>query len=291
MKIELVNIHFWILHIIFTVSIIAGFLYRISIVLQGSVVEFGYISPGRMNRWGKFGYFNSKFFRTLFSRQSGTIMRAIFSDSIVHKKLFRENRLKWVAHTCVFWGVLALFVLSLLSGIAVDAAPAFGYNVGTSAFLDGLANKDHAVTALLNEILNTVIFIGIIIALVRGFASKRKIGMMMFQDIFLIIFILIILVSGWFTESLRYIIERTPENIARLGYGGFYLGRLLSGIFYAAPENAWIAGYKVSWHVHVSVIWLAFIYLPFSKFAHALFSPVASVINVMEKKKTKNEYR
>jgi nitrate reductase gamma subunit len=289
LELELVDIHFWILHIIFTFGIIGGLLYRTSTILQGSVTEFaGTSKVDSLNRWGKFWYFVAKFFKTFFSRQFGPIVKAIIFDSILHVKLFKENRLKWFAHTCVFWGILVLFILSILSGIAVEFAPLLGYKTGTSVFLDALANKDHWLTAILNELLNTVILIGIIVAFIRGFISKKKIGMMMFQDIFLIIFVFVILISGWFTESVRYIIERTPEYIGKTGFFGFYLGRLLNNGFPGTSEAAWVQIYKAFWHIHVTAIWLAFVYIPFSKFAHAILSPVAGVINVMEKRKAQN---
>ncbi|MBN1299246.1 MAG: hypothetical protein JW997_06145 [Actinobacteria bacterium] len=285
MEIKLVSLHFWILHIIFTLAIIAGLFYRISTILQGSLLEYGDVRINRMSRWKKFWYFIGKFFRTLFSRNFIPIVITIITDSILHVKLLKENKLKWIAHTFIFWGVLALFILSILSGIAVEIAPLFNYQEGTCGFLDALADMDHWATAFLNETLNAIIFLGIIIAFIRGFVTKKKIGMMMFQDIFLIIFILVIILSGWFIEAARYIVERTPTYIGWFGYVGFYLGRLLKLIFPQAAQESWITAYKVFWHLHVSVVWLAFVYIPFSKFAHALLSPVASVINVMEKRK------
>ncbi len=285
MKIEMVSIHFWILHILFTIGIMGGLLYRTSTVLQGSLSEYRITGLDNKGRWHKFWYFIAKFFRTLFSRNFWPIVKTVIFDSILHIKLLRQNKLKWFAHTCLFWGILVLFILSVLSGIAVEMAPLFGYEPGTSEFLDALANKDHWATALLNEVLNAVILLGIIIAFVRGMLSKKKIGMMMFQDVFLLIFVFVILISGWLTESFRYIIERTPEYIGKYGFIGFYMGECLENTFPQATEAAWINSYKVFWHIHVSVIWLAFLYIPFSKFAHALFSPVASAVNVMEKNK------
>jgi len=291
MELELVSIHFWILHIIFTFGIIGGLLYRVSTILQGSVGEFGTTSKiDKLSRWKKFWYFVARFFKTFFSKQFGPIVKAIIFDSILHVKLFNENRLKWFAHTCVFWGTLVLFILSVLSGIAVEFAPLLGYQAGNSEFLDALANKDHWITALLNELLNIIILAGIIVALIRGFISKRKVGMMMFQDIFLIIFVLVILISGWFTEAVRYIIEETPQYIGKIGFLGFYLGRLMDNGFPNASEAAWINAYKAFWHIHVTVIWLAFVYIPFSKFAHAIISPVANVINIMEKRKAQDSH-
>jgi len=282
-EIEVVDIHFWILHILFTLGIIGGLLYKISTILRGGLQEFG--EEKQVSRWHKFWYFVGKFFKNFFSKKFIPIIKVLVFDVILHSKLFKENKLKWLAHTCLFWGILVLFILSVLSGIAVEVAPALGYKPGVSEFMDGLANKDNWVTAVLNELLNVVILIGVIIAFIRGFISKKKIGMMLFSDIFLIIFIIVILISGWFTEATRYIIENTPGYIAKVGFLGYYLSRLMQFSFPQATIDGWIAVYKVFWHVHVSVIWLSFVYIPFSKFAHAIFSPIASVINVLEKKK------
>ena len=282
-EIKVVDIHFWILHILFTLAFIGGFLYKISTILQGGLQEFG--NEKRLSRWHKFWYFIGRFFKNFFSKKFVPIIKVLIFDVILHSKLFKENKLKWLAHTCLFWGILILFILSVLSGIAVEAAPALGYKPGVSVFIDGLANKDNWVTAVLNELLNVFILIGVIIAFIRGFISKKKIGMMLFQDIFLIIFILVILITGWFTEATRYIIENTPGYIAKIGFLGYYLSRLMQFSFPGATTDNWIVCYKVFWHVHVSVIWLSFVYIPFSKFAHGIFSPIASVINVLEKKK------
>ncbi len=282
-EIELADIHFWILHILFTLCIIGGLLYKISTILQGDLREFG--DEKKMSRWHKFWYFVGKFFKNFFSKKFIPIIKVLIFDVILHSKLFKENKLKWLAHTCLFWGILVLFILSVLSGIAVEVAPAFGYKPGISEFMDGLANKDNWVTAILNELLNAVILIGVIIAFIRGFVSKKKIGMMLFSDIFLIIFIIVILISGWFTEATRYIIDNTPGYIAKIGFLGYYLSRLMQFSFPQVPTDTWIIAYKVFWHVHVSVIWLSFVYIPFSKFSHAILSPIASVINVLEKKK------
>ena len=237
-RIEVVDIHFWILHILFTLGIIGGLLYKISTILQGGLQEFG--EEKQVSRWHKFWYFVGKFFKNFFSKKFIPIIKVLIFDVILHSKLFKENKLKWLAHTCLFWGILVLFILSVLSGIAVEVAPALGYKPGVSEFMDGLANKDNWVTAVLNELLNVVILIGVIIAFIRGFVSKKKIGMMLFQDIFLIIFIIVILITGWFTEATRYIIENTPGYIAKVGFLGYYLSRLMQFLFLAQPLRRWI---------------------------------------------------
>ena len=280
MKIELVSIHFWVIHLLVIGGFLGGIFYKISNILTGVLV----IEDRQLeSRWAKFWFLVRRFFRNFFSKRLGTILSVFILDSMIHVKLFKENKFKWFIHSCIFWGLAMLFLLSILSGFAVEIVPAFGYKQGSCGFIDALADKDFWGTALLNEWLNIIVLFGILLAFIRGFISKRNKGLFMFNDIFLIIFIAVILVSGWFTESTRYIIEHTPRYIARMGYLGYYLSRLLQFIFPSVGESGWLAGYKVFWHIHASTIWLSFLYIPFSKFSHILFSPLAIILNKFEK--------
>jgi len=283
MKIELVSIHFWIIHILIIFGFMGGIFYKVSNILKGNLIIDDKTSIS--SRWSKFWFLTRKFFKIIFSKKIGPILAILISDCIIHVRLFRDNKLKWFAHTCIFWGLATLFILSVLSGIAVEIVPAFGYKVGSCGFIDALADKDFWGTALLNEWLNIIILFGITIAFIRGFVIKKSKGLFMFQDIFLIIFIILILVSGWLTESTRYIIEHTPGYIARMGYLGYYLSRFLQFTFWQVSEPGWAVGYRIFWHIHVSIVWMSFIYIPFSKFSHVLFSPLASILNVLEKRK------
>jgi len=280
MKIELVSVHFWIIHIGVIFGFLGGVFYRVSNILRGTLVVAG--EPIE-TRWAKFWFLFRRFFRNIFSKRLGKILCVFIADSLVHVRLFKDNRFKWFIHTCIFWGLALLFLLSILSGFAVEIVPAFGYEEGSCGFIDALADKDFWATALLNEWLNIIVLFGIVLAFINGFISKKNKGLFMFNDIFLIIFIAVILISGWFTESTRYIIEHTPRYIARMGYLGYYLSRLLRFVFPMVDEPGWIASYKVFWHIHVSVIWLSFLYIPFSKFSHMFFSPVAAVLNKFDK--------
>jgi len=278
---DFVGIHFWIIHIALILFFIGGLAYKFLVILNGSVSSY---KDDDMNRWSRFWYYFRKFFKTVFSRRLGKIIKALITDGVFHKNLLIESPMKWITHALMFFGLLALFLLSVLSGIAVEIAPLAGYQAGTSEFLDALSNMDHWAVAVLNELLNVVVLIGLVLAFIRGFITKRKKGMFMFQDIFLLVFIGFILYTGWVTEALRYIIEQTPHYIARIGFLGYYLSKLFKLIAPNMELSTWGIWYKVFWHVHVSVIWATFIYIPFSKFSHVLFSPTASIINILDKK-------
>lgn len=276
MEIDLVSIHFWIIHILIIFGFIGGTFYRVSEILKGDLIVEG--KPIK-SRWSKVWFLIRRFARILFSRKLGKLISVCILDSMVHIRLFSRNKLKWFTHTLIFWGLAVLFLLSILSGLAVEIVPAFGYQEGSCGFIDALADKDYWWTAFLNEWLNVIVLLGIILAFAMGFISKRDRGLFLFNDIFLIIFIFLILISGWFTEAFRYIIEQTPEHIAKVGFLGYYLGRLLKFIFPGIEAGQWLTTYKVFWHIHVSIIWVSFLYIPFSKFSHILLSPLAVVVN------------
>lgn len=279
---DLVGIHFWIIHIAFILFFLGGLFYKFLVILNGSISSF---KDDGLNRWDKFWYYFRRFFKTIFSKKLGKIIKALITDGIFHKTLLIESPMKWITHALLFFGLLALFILSILSGIAVEIAPLAGYQPGGSEFLDALANMDHWAVAVLNELLNVIVLIGLVLAFVRGFITKRRIGMFMFQDIFLLIFIALILYTGWVVEALRYIIEFTPHYIARIGFLGYYLSKLFKIVAPNWEISTWEVWYQVFWHIHVSVVWATFIYIPFSKFSHVLFSPIGSIINILDKNK------
>jgi nitrate reductase gamma subunit len=184
----------------------------------------------------------------------------------------------------MFWGLSLLFLLSVLSGLAVEILPAFGYQPGISWFIDMLADMDNRWTALFNDGLNMIITLGIVLALIKGFVQKKKIKMFEMLDVFLICFIGFILVSGWFTEASRFLAEETPYYIAKFGFIGYWLSIIMKLIAPSTSPEVWNIWHTTWWHIHITTVWLSFLYIPFSKLSHVIFSSVAASVNGLEKR-------
>lgn len=276
------QIHYWIIHILIVFGLIGGLIFKATTIFEGSINKFG--DRKQISKWGKFWYYIGKFFKNFFSKKFWHIVLGIFLDVLFHFKLLREKPLKWVIHTLMFWGLFLLFLLSVLSGFAVEILPAFGYQQGSSWFIDMLADMDNRWTALFNDGLNLVITAGVVLALVKGFVQKKKIKMFEMLDVFLIFFIGFILVSGWFTESSRYLAEETPYYIAKFGFIGYWLSIIMKIISPSTLPEVWDIWHTTWWHIHLTTVWLSFLYIPFSKLSHVIFSSIAASVNSLEKR-------
>lgn len=276
------QIHYWIIHILIIFGLIGGLIFKAITIFEGSINKFG--DRKQISKWGKFWHYTGRFFSNFFSKKFWYIVLGVFLDILFHFKLLREKPLKWFVHTLLFWGLFLLFILSVLSGIAVEFVPVFGYHTGTNWFIDMLADMDNRWTALLNDGLNSLITTGVILALIKGFIQKKKIKMFEGLDVFLICFIGFILISGWFTEASRYLAERTPYYIAKFGFTGYWLSLVMKLISPSTSPEVWHIWNRAWWHIHVITVWLSFLYIPFSKLSHVIFSSIAGSINSLEKR-------
>ncbi|MDD3519760.1 MAG: hypothetical protein PHU65_00805 [Actinomycetota bacterium] len=276
------QIHYWIIHILVIVFLLGGLVFKATTIFEGNITKFG--DRKILSKWKKFWHYIGRFFKNFFSKKFWHLILGLFLDVVFHFKLLRENPLKWFIHTLIFWGLFLLFILSILSGIAVVILPLFGYQTGMFWLADMLADADNRWTALLNDGLNLIITAGIILAFIKGFAQKRKIKMFESPDILLICFIALILISGWFTEAARYLAEETPYYIAKFGFIGYWLSIILKLIVPGAASRIWGAAHEWFWHIHVILVWLSFLYIPFSKLSHIIFSSIAGSVNSMEKR-------
>jgi hypothetical protein len=276
------QLHYWIIHILIIFGLIGGLIFKATTIFEGNINKFG--DRKQISKWGKFWYYIGRFFKNFFSKKFWFIVLSIFLDILFHFKLLREKPLKWFIHTLIFWGLFLLFILSVLSGLAVEILPAFGYHPGGSWIIDMLADMDNRWTALFNDGLNALITIGVVLALIKGFIQKKKIKMFEMLDVVLICFIGFILISGWFTEASRYLAEETPYYIAKFGFMGYWLSIIMKLISPSTLPEVWHIWNRAWWHIHLTTVWLSFLYIPFSKLSHVIFSSVAASVNSLEKR-------
>ncbi|MCE5329789.1 hypothetical protein LLG07_05610 [bacterium] len=276
------QIHYWIIHILIIFGLIGGLIFKAVTIFEGNINKFG--DRKNISKWGKFWHYIGRFVSNFISKKFWYVVLGVFLDVFFHFKLLREKPLKWFVHTLLFWGLLLLFLLSILSGIAVEFAPMLGYQTGSNWLIDMLADMDNRWTALLNDGLNLLILAGVVLALIKGFIQKKKIKMFETLDIVLICLIGFILVSGWFAEASRYLAEETPYYIAKFGFMGYWLSILMKLISPLTSPQTWQIWNSSWWHIHIITVWLSFLYIPFSKLSHVIFSSIAGSVNSLEKR-------
>ncbi len=281
---------YWIIHILVIIFFIGSFIFRATTVFTGNLTRFG--DRKILSKWKKFWFFIGRFFKNFFSKKFWPLVLGLFLDVIFQFKLLRQRPLKWFVHALIFWGFILLFIVSAIFALISKLPPIFSYQAGMNRFVDIFSDPDNRWRALATDGLSLIIAAGIALAFIKGFAQKRKIKMFEGPDIFLICFIALMLLGGWLTEAGRFLAEGTPYYIAKFGFIGYWFSLLLKMIAAGKTAEFWTQAHNWIWHIHLVSVWLFFIYIPFSKLTHIIFSSVAGSVNSMQKRlKIKNILR
>ncbi len=259
---------FWAVHIPAMVVFVVGIGLSLSIWLRGTVNGRSDISAGK-----KLSLLIRDTLAVVFSARLGAVLRVLIWDGAIHPTLFKEYKLRWVAHFCVFGGIVLLTILSFFSFISVDILiPVFSMdNLFTSIF----ANKDHALTAFLNEFGGLVVMVGLIIVMIRRYVIKELDMRTRIVDTEIIVFLVLIVVSGYVAEVCRlsFEFEELPSTAvyAFLGYPAALVVRTA-----ALP---WGRLHDFFFLVHAVFSSLVIAYIPFSKFFHAIAGAIVASVN------------
>jgi nitrate reductase gamma subunit len=262
---------FWVFHIPAMIVFVVGLALSLSIWLQGTVDGRSDISAGR-----KLSLLIRQGLATIFSPRLGALLRGLIWDGAIHPTLFREHKLRWVAHSCVLGGVFLLTILSGLSFVSVDILiPIFKMdNIFTSIF----ANKDHALTAFLNEFGGLVVMVGLIIVMVRRYVIRELDMRTRMVDTDIIVFLTIIIVSGYVAEVCRLSFEF--EELPASAIFGF-LGYSVALVVRTAPLP-WGELHDFFFLLHALFSSAVIAYIPFSKFFHAIAGALIATVDTLQ---------
>ena len=266
---------FWIFHIPAMLVFLAGMGLTVSIWLQGSVNGRSDIGAGK-----KLSLLIRGSLATIFSARLGALLKALIWDGAIHPTLFREHKLRWAAHFCVFGGIVLLAILSGLSAVSVDIMiPILKMdNLFTSIF----ANKDHPITAFLNEFGGLVVMVGLMIVIVRRYVIRELDMRTRMVDTQIIVLLVVIMISGYLAEICRLAFEfgELPPAAAWA-----FIGYPIASLVRTAPLP-WgeMHGWLFLFHALFSSVVIA--YIPFSKFFHAAAGLIIATVSSFESEET-----
>ncbi len=265
---------FWGFHIVAMIVFLVGMGLILSVWLQGTVNGRSDISAGQ-----KLAFLIRGTLATIFSARLGALLRTLIWDGAIHPTLFRQHKLRWTAHCCVFGGIVLLTILSAFSFISVDILiPIFKMdNIFTSIF----ANKDHALTAFLNELGGLVVMVGLIIVMIRRYVIRELEMSTRIVDTEIIVFLALIIVSGYVVEICRlsFEFEELPPTAiyAFLSYPVALVAR--------TADLPWGALHDWLFLLHALFSSAVIAYIPFSKFFHAIAGIIIASVNTFEREK------
>jgi len=271
---------FWIIHLIALGIFGLEFLFVLSIWLRGRVPGL----PAEASWAAKLWAIVRRTVGAVFSRRLWIALKTLAADGMVHVPLMKKDRYRWIAHIATFGSFLLLGILSTVTGIAVEGLhPEHGLIAhGTGVpFFDGiievLIDFDHPFTALANELLGLVFFLGLCLLFYRRFIQKDTQLRTIVADKIVMGMLFAISITGFPLEAFRLLADQPFSPTAGWGFIGYPLARLMQ------PLNwNWEMWHNVAFWVHFAIVTMLMYYMPFSKFFHTVMSPVVAVLNQLE---------
>jgi len=131
-------------------------------------------------------------FLTLFSARILTLLEAFVTDVLFQVRVYRESRLRWAMHLCIYWGFLLLLLMHALE-----------------KFTSSLLFSDYASTLnpflFLRNIFAAAVIVGLGIAVYRRFVLKVPHLITNTMDIYAMVVLAVIMLSGIFLEAAKIV--------------------------------------------------------------------------------------
>ena len=208
--------------------------------------------------------------KTGFLTQFISIIKTLFYDIFLQRRLYRRSGTRWVIHSLIFipfvirfiWGIVGLFASLWLKDWPLTWV---------------MVDKYHPVTAFLFDLTGLMIAVGLVMAFIRGNVGKgdRAPGLPK-QDRLALGLIGSIVIMGFILEALRIAMTGTHMDS---GYS--VIGYLISKLFSGWTGLSEMYGYV--WYIHAILTGAFVAYLPFSRLMHIILAPVILLMNAVTK--------
>jgi nitrate reductase gamma subunit len=205
--------------------------------------------------------------RNVFSSRVLLIIKALFLDVLLQRRLYRQSVKRWAIHSLIFFPFVFRFLWGLIALLGSLWKPEW-----TSIW--AMLDKNHPTTGLIFDLTGIMIILGLVFAFVRGGMmrrSERAPGLPK-QDRIALTLIAGIVVIGFVVEGMRIAMTGHPEGAAYafLGYG-------ISQLF--ADSFTLTRAYGYVWYGHAILTGAFFAYMPFSRLVHMIMAPLVLAMN------------
>jgi hypothetical protein len=302
---------FWIAHLILLALFGIEVIFILSVWLKARIPGL----PVNTSRLHKLGAALAFAVNLILSRRIWVLLKALVTDGMVHRRLYRTDLRRWAVHISVFGSWLALGVLSTVTGVVVEILPLLGMSPEAVASLPLIGHLFHADVwwvALLNELLGLAVLGGMLLMIYRRYIQKDTQLRTIPADNVVIGLLTLIALSGFPAETFRLLADYTtaagvfapdplmlpPDKLPlalhhvwgpQWGFVG-YLSALILGALELGP-NSWELLHNVFFWSHFVIVTALLYYLPFSRFFHVIMSPVVVAYNTMLDQGTRGDRR
>ena len=210
----------------------------------------------------------------------GRVVRIWLSEVLGQRQLWGLSSFRWVAHLFIFWGFIALSLLSLSSFILKRLGD-FGMDSGLAHFF--FQEEGYLFIKLWGNGFGVLLLMGLMIAGVRRLFIRPPQQSNNQTDLFLIFFLFWLTLSGFTLEGIR--VSLIPQEIARYSFFGQLF--MPGGIPSREEVYPWLTA---CWVVHAFSGIALFVYLPHSKLMHSILAPLVIAMNAVEEHERKDLY-
>jgi heterodisulfide reductase subunit E len=235
------------------------------------------------------GYMDYSFYRKWRDWSQGTkqplhykgkqwrVAKIWLSEVFLQRQLFGLSPFRWFAHITIFWGFIGLALLSIATFIL---KPLDFLGIGWAHYF--FYGKGYILTKIWGDGFGLALMLGLALAGIRRFIMRPAQQINNQMDIFLLVFLFWLTLSGFLLEGLR--LSRMPHEMARYSFiGQFFIpgGLTVDQLKMLLP---------VAWGVHALSALALLVYLPHSKLMHSILAPLVIALNAVEESEREDLY-
>lgn len=242
--------------------LVLGLFYNVMIWMEGKLTE----SDEELPRTKKLTISTRNFMRAIFSRDFGRAMKFFLVDTLLLRKFWRINKMRWLFHALILFGFLGIFILDIITTAALEI---FEF----SSFIEPLGWGKLWIRDFGFDLFGLMLLIGLLGAVVRRFIMRPKQLVTGAEDVLSVLLLLAVVFSGFVMEGIG-MASGIPGHAESPDIYSF-IGAAFASFLPAVSVQT----YAQLWMLHAALS-LAFIaYIPFSKLFHMFAAPLAMQLN------------
>ena len=218
-------------------------------------------SPANRGRWGR-------------------ALKIWAAEVFLQRQLFGLSSFRWLIHLLIVFGFIALAFLSL-STFFLKLSDYLGVGRGVMHYF--LQDNGYIFIKVWGDSFGLALLLGLVIAGVRRFALRPEQQINNQTDVFLLLFLLWLTLSGFMLEGLR--LALVPAELARYSFIGRFF--IPPGTYTIEELKPWLT---LLWILHSFTGVGILVYLPHSKLLHSILSPLVIAMNALEEQERRDLY-
>ncbi len=203
-----------------------------------------------------------------FTKRLGERIGYFISNGIFHKSILREAYPGWM-HFFIFWGFLILTIGTALVAIQDD----FTKLIFGVEFIKG---DFYLIFSFLTDLGGLLAIIGVLMAMWRRYIQKPARLDNKPDDLIVLVWILVVLVTGFLTEAARIAAEQKSYEVWS------FVGWFLAPMFPSAEKGVTYMPHAVMWYFHMLISFGLLAYIAYSRLLHVITSSLNMMFRGVE---------